>query len=99
MGLVAQTPDRFALAGDNLIVDLNLSASNLPTGQRLAIGQTIIEIRDVPHTVRKQFFGRYEQEARDFINAHESRELRLRGIHGRVIKAGMVRVGDAARKV
>ncbi len=36
--LVAQHPDRWALAGDQLYVDLDLSGENLPAGTRLAIG-------------------------------------------------------------
>lgn len=48
--LLAQTKSRWSLAGDQLFVDLNLSAENVPPGTRLAIGATVIELTDQPHT-------------------------------------------------
>lgn len=42
--LVAQSDDRWALAGDQLYVDLDLSGASLPPGTRLAIGAAIIEV-------------------------------------------------------
>ncbi len=50
IALVAGTKDRWALAGDQLFVDLDLSAANLPAGSRLAVGTAIIEISALPHT-------------------------------------------------
>ena len=47
--LVAVDPDRWALAGDQLYVDLDLSVANLPPGTRLALGSAVIEITDQPH--------------------------------------------------
>src|SRR6516225_1066045 len=38
IALVAQERERWPLAGDQLYVDLDLSAENLPPGTRLAIG-------------------------------------------------------------
>ena len=40
--LLARTPDRWALAGDQLYVDLDLSEDNLQAGQRLALGSAIL---------------------------------------------------------
>ena len=48
--LVAQSPDRMQLAGDQLFVDLDLSGANLPAGTRLAIGTAIVEVTKEPHT-------------------------------------------------
>src|SRR5690349_10062509 len=48
--LIAGTRERWALAGDQLYVDLDLSAENLPPGTRLAIGAAVIEVTNQPHT-------------------------------------------------
>ncbi len=39
------------LAGDNLFVDLDLSASNLPTASRLRVGESVVEVSPEPHKV------------------------------------------------
>ena len=44
IALVAQDRARWPLAGDQLYVDLDLSADNLPAGTRLAIGAAVIEV-------------------------------------------------------
>ena len=49
IALIAQDEARWPLAGDNLYVDLDLSAANLPPGTRLAIGSALLEITAVPH--------------------------------------------------
>jgi hypothetical protein len=42
--------ERWALAGDQLFVDLDLGAENLPPGTRLAFGSAVIEVTKQPHT-------------------------------------------------
>src|SRR5215207_8798704 len=42
--------ERWALAGDQLYVDLDLSEAHLPPGTRLALGSAVIEVTDQPHT-------------------------------------------------
>src|ERR1041384_3849198 len=42
LALLAGSRDRWPLAGDNLLVDLDLSEANLATAQRLKIGGTIL---------------------------------------------------------
>ena len=39
--LVAQSKDRWALAGDQLFVDLDLSKANVPPGTRILVGSAI----------------------------------------------------------
>ena len=45
---------RFAVrarsSGDNLFVDLDLSAANLPPGTRLRVGAAVVEVTPKPHT-------------------------------------------------
>ena len=48
--LIAQSTDRWALAGDQLYIDLNLSTETLPHWTKLAIGSAIIQVTDQPHT-------------------------------------------------
>ena len=99
VALVAQDRDRWALAGDQLFIDLDLSGRNLPPGTRLALGSAVIEITPQPHTGCQKFVARYGLEAMKFVNSPVGRELHLRGVNARVVRAGTIRVGDSARKV
>ena len=48
---IAGDEESQCLAGDNLIVDLDLSEANLPAGCQLAIGrEVVVEITDRAHT-------------------------------------------------
>jgi hypothetical protein len=97
--LIARTRNRWALAGDNLFIDMDLSPGNTPPGQRLAIGSAVIEITDTPHNGCTSFIERYGRDACVFVNKGEGRRLRLRGIYGRVVQDGRVTVGDSVTKV
>jgi hypothetical protein len=97
--LIAQNEDRWPLAGDNLYVDLDLSGENLPCGQRLAIGSAVLEITDVAHNGCKKFARRFGADAVKFVNSELGKKLHLRGIYARVVTTGVVRVGDAVRKL
>ena len=55
--------DRWALAGDQFFVDLDLSVENLPVGTRLTIGTALIEIAAKPHNGCAKFAARFGQEA------------------------------------
>jgi hypothetical protein len=98
VALVAQSRDRWALAGDQLYVDLDLSGRNLPAGTRLALGSAVVEISAEPHTGCAKFVSRFGLDAMKFVNSPTGRELNLRGVNARVIQAGTVRVGDIVRK-
>src|SRR5215469_7901699 len=95
--LVAQGKERWPLAGDQLYVDLDLSAHNLPPGTRLAIGSAVIEVTAVPHTGCRKFSARFGPNAMKFVNW--SQELHYRGINAKVVESGAIRVGDCVRKV
>jgi MOSC domain-containing protein YiiM len=59
----------------------------------------VIEVSAVPHTGCKKFSARFGVEAMKFVNSPEGKQLHLRGINARVVKAGIIRVGDAVRKI
>ena len=99
IALVARDKSRWPLAGDQLYIDLDLSEENLPAGTRLAIGSTVIEVSPAPHTGCKKFLERFGQEAVDFVNSPQGRQLRLRGLNARIVEPGTIRVGDIVRKL
>jgi MOSC domain-containing protein YiiM len=99
VALVAQSPDRWQLAGDQLFVDLDLSPANLPPGTQLAIGSAVVEVTAEPHTGCGKFGSRFGVDAMKFVNSTIGRELSLRGINAKVVQPGAIRIGDAVRKV
>jgi hypothetical protein len=96
---VAVDPDRRALAGDQLHVDLDLSEANLPPGTRLSLGSAVIEVTAQPHTGCAQFVERFGRDAMRFVNSPVGRQLRLRGLNAKVVVSGTVRPGDEVRKL
>jgi hypothetical protein len=98
LALVAQGMERWRLAGDQLIVDMDLSDENLPAGTRLALGSAVIEVTAQPHTGCKKFVARFGLDAMKFVNSPEGRRLRLRGLNAKVISPGVIRAGDVIRK-
>jgi MOSC domain-containing protein YiiM len=97
---IAGSEDAICLAGDNLVVDFDLSETNVAAGTRLAIGdEVILEITDLPHTGCSKLAARYGDEARAFMNHKQRKSLHLRGRYGYVVSGGIVTVGDSVRKL
>jgi hypothetical protein len=99
ISVLAGEKDRWALAGDQLFVDLDLSAANLPAGTRLWVGSAVIEVTAQPHTGCRKFAARFGLDAMRWVNSPELKHLRLRGINAKVVQPGMIRVGDQIRKI
>lgn len=99
IALLAQDKARWPLAGDQLFVDLDLSAENLPPGTRLAVGSAVIEVAAVPHTGCGKFVERFGIDAMKFVNSPTGRNLHLRGINAKVVQSGTIRVGDTVTKL
>jgi hypothetical protein len=97
--LVAGDEARWSLAGDQLFVDLDLGADNLPAGTELAIGSAVIVVTPEPHTGCQKFVSRFGLDAMKFVNAREYRHLRLRGMNARVVRGGAIRAGDRVTKI
>ncbi len=92
-------PDRadWPPAGDQLIVDFDLSVMNLPAGTRLRVGSAVIEVTVKPHNGCAKFAQRYGVDAARWINSRK--DLRLRGICATVVGAGTVALGDEIRRI
>jgi MOSC domain-containing protein YiiM len=88
---------RWALAGDQLYVDLDISEAAVPAGTRLAVGTAVLEVTPEPHTGCAKFRARFGGAAVRFVNGGEHRRLRLRGANAKVVEPGVVRPGDAIR--
>jgi hypothetical protein len=99
IALVAQSEERWPLAGDQLYVDFDLSTSNLPVGAQLAIGSALVEVTARPHLGCAKFAARFGADAMEFVNSSVGTELRLRGLNARVVQGGRIRVGDVVKKV
>ena len=99
IALLAREKDRWSLAGDQLFIDLDVSAENLPPGTRLALGSAVIEVTDQPHTGCKKFAARFGLDALKFVNSPVGRQLQLRGVNARVAQAGVIRIGDLVKKL
>ncbi len=98
--LAAMAPDRsrWPDAGDQLIVDFDLSVENLPPGTRLNIGSAVVEVSETPHTGCSKFRARFGDDALRWVNAPEGRARRLRGMNARIVVSGTVRFGDPISK-
>lgn len=95
-------PDRdsWALAGDQLYVDLDLSFDALPAGTRLAIGdQAVIEVTDQPHNGCAKFAARFGRDAHKIVWSEEGQQLRLRGLNARVVVGATIKEGDTVRQL
>jgi MOSC domain-containing protein YiiM len=99
LAAIAGERDRWQLAGDQLIVDLDLSVESLPAGTRLQIGEAVAEVTEPAHTGCAKFAGRFGADALAWVNAGTGRQHRLRGMYVRVLASGTVRTGDAVCKL
>jgi hypothetical protein len=99
VALVSQDKSRWHLAGDQLFVDFDLSEANVPAGTKVAIGTAVIEVTAQPHTGCSKFVERFGLDAMKFVNSLERKDLHLRGINARVVRPGVLRVGDTISKL
>jgi len=91
--------ERWAQAGDQLYVDLDLSYRNLPPGTRLQVGEAVIEVSAEPHLGCGKFLARFGVDAQKLVNSAVGRELNMRGINAKVVAGGVVRTGDPVTKL
>ncbi|WP_204003489.1 MOSC domain-containing protein [Micromonospora lutea] len=92
--------DAWALAGDQLYVDLDLSVDAMPAGTRLAIGdRAVIEVTEEPHTGCAKFAARFGTDAHKIVWTDEGKRLRLRGLNARVLVGATIEPGDTVRQL
>jgi MOSC domain-containing protein YiiM len=84
-----------SLPGDNLLVGLDISAANLPTGSRVRVGTALLEVTAKPHRGCDKFTDRFGEDACSITKDPELADARWRGLHLRVIEEGHVAPGDA----
>jgi len=80
--------------GDNLIVELDLSAENLPVGTRLRVGGAVVDVSPKQHNGCSKFRARFGEDALSFVRDPKTRDRNLRGAYWTVVEAGEVGVGD-----
>ena len=85
------------LFGDQMILELDLSAANLPPGSVLRAGTATLEVTPMPHNGCRKFRERFGEGALQLVTAPELRHRNLRGIYLRVTEAGDIAVGDAVQ--
>ena len=81
--------------GDNLFIDMDLSAANLPVGQTLGIGSAILRVSSELHTPCHLFKARFGESS----FRRTAKDLRLRGLFLEVIGAGELSLGNAVQKL
>jgi MOSC domain-containing protein YiiM len=87
------------LFGDNLFLDLDISAANLPPDSQVEIGDALLEMTPLPHNGCRKFKARFGEDALRFVQNPETRGRNMRGIHMRVIRGGEVGPGDEVRVI
>jgi hypothetical protein len=97
--IAGDSPGQWALAGDQLYVDFDISKTNLPPGAQLRVGEIVLEIQPEPHTGCVQFSGRFGSDALRATNDERGRQLRLRGVNATIIEPGLVRPGDIVARL
>ena len=94
---LAQDPEREALAGDQMFLDLDLSHDHLPAWSELHIGGpegAVVVVTDQPHNGCGKFIARYGKDAMGFVSSPAGKPRRLRGLCAKVVRPGPVRPGD-----
>ncbi|OIQ32089.1 MAG: hypothetical protein BM562_06185 [Alphaproteobacteria bacterium MedPE-SWcel] len=98
LDLVWQEREKTPHPGDTFIVDMDLSASNLPEGQLLQVGSARLRVSDIFNEGCVKWKVRYGAAAKEWVETAENRPLRLRGILCSVENAGTFRTGDRLTK-
>ncbi len=97
--LIRRDPDGMTYPGDNIIADMDFSEANMPVGQRLKIGTTVIEVSDVFNTACSKWNERHGNDSLKWINLPENKPHRLRGILCKVVQPGEVTLTDSIQKI
>ncbi len=99
LALIAQEKNNWQWAGDQLLVDLDLSEENLLPGTQLEVGTAVIEITPPPHNGCQKFRERFGTEALKLVSSPIGKQLHLRGLNAKVVQPGTIRAGDVVKKL
>jgi hypothetical protein len=99
LDLVWRDRDRVAHPGDNIAVDMNLTAHNLPVGTLLAAGTAILRVSDEPNDGCVKWKVRSGRAAYDWSTRDDHLPLRLRGVYCSVEQDGEMHLGDTLRRL
>ena len=85
------------LAGDQLLVDFDISETNIPAGTRMTIGSAVLEVANKPHNGCAKFAQRFGMDAARWVNSDPVQHYR--GINVMVVAEGDIAVGDRITKL
>jgi hypothetical protein len=80
--------------GDNIVVDLDLSLANLPTGTLLRAGTALLRVSAEPNDGCAKWKVRMGRDAYDWVRTNASQGYRLRGLFCSVEQDGIVTLND-----
>lgn len=99
LDLVWRDREETVYPGDTIIVDMDLSLQNLPTGTLLQAGSARLRVSDVFNTACVKWKTRYGQAALDWVVEPDHVPLRLRGILCEIIQDGVVSMKDTLIRI
>ncbi|MGB0958783.1 MAG: hypothetical protein ACPGVK_00915 [Halocynthiibacter sp.] len=99
LDLVWQDRENIPHPGDTFVADLDMTEANLPVGQRLKIGDVVLEVSDVFNDACVKWKARYGAASRGWINDPAYCQLRLRGVLCQIIEGGDLRLGEKIVKL
>jgi MOSC domain-containing protein YiiM len=87
------------MPGDNVLVDYDLSVEWLPAGARIRVGSAVLEITEKLHAGCARFSERFGASALRWVNLHDHRPLRLRGVNCRIVEAGTIAIEVSIERI
>jgi hypothetical protein len=99
LDLVWRDRDRIAHPGDNIAVDMNITAENLPAGTLIAAGTAVLRVSAEPNDGCAKWKVRCGRAAYDWTMAPPHHPLRLRGLFCSVEQDGELHLGDSLRRL
>ncbi len=77
IALVIQGADRWTLAGEQLFIDLDLSAHDIPPSTQFALGSAVVGVADQLHTGCQKFVQLFGVDALKWISFPVGKLLQL----------------------
>ena len=94
LDLVWRDGENTVSPGDTFVCDLDMTETNLPEGQLLAVGTAVLRVSEVFNGSCAKWKVRYGADAYDWARTPEHKHLRLRGVLCSIEQDGMIRLGD-----